>query len=168
MAGIRSISLPTLPEGVVDARSFAENFIIELLRKNYGGSFNVEKYYKTANQEIYTDLSNQVQSGVPCIMVRSNREDTELANPAELADDKTIRIEILFSVPVAIEKRIKNVDRYTYTMNYLCRELLRDNPLIGLPKNRRRPFVYLGNRDIFRDDDLDILLAEYNVNYITF
>lgn len=160
------ITLPVLGEDRFNYRDFVENFIVELLLNEFPNTFTVQKYYKTANVEIYQDCSNKVQSGVPVYFIRTTREQTEEANPEELADNVTCSIEVIIACSTHIEKGIKNVNRYVYTMDRLLRNLLRGNFLTGIPRNRRRPFVYLGNRSIFRDDDLDILLAEYNVNYI--
>lgn len=166
MAVGEPISLPLLPNDVQDVRSFIENHVRDLIATNYGNAYNVIKYYNTANQQLYVDCVNQIQSGVPAVLLRTRRDNTEEANPAEHADDITTTLEIIYASPVGIEKRIPNVDRYSYVMHYLCRELLRANPIMGIKNNRRRPYILVNNRDVFRDTDIDIIAAEYNINYI--
>lgn len=162
-----NITLPTLDdEGIFNHRDYIEDFVIDLLLDSYGNSFTVRKYYKTANQDIYEDCNNQVASGAPIFLVRTRREDSEDANAEELVDNIFSRLEVIMACSVHLEKSHINISRYTYHMNGFLRKLLRENFVKGLPLNRRRPFIYLGNRDIYRDDDLDILLAEYNINYI--
>lgn len=160
------ISIPTLPLNVTNFRQEIEDHIVDLLGKEYSDVFTIEKYYETANRSIYEDSTNLISSGVPAYMIRTKGENIEIANGEDLLDDVTSNIEVLIVAPVGIEKNIKNVSRYVYTMNYLLRELLRSNPITGLPKNRRRPFLYAGNRDIFRDKDIDIILATYQVDYV--
>lgn len=160
------ISLPTLPAEVQDVRSIIENFVQSLIEDNYGDSYNVVKYYKTANQELYMDCVNQLQSGVPAVLIRTRRDSTEEANPEEFADNVTTTLELIYASPVGIEKRIPNVDRYAYVMQYLCRELLRSNMIKTINNNRRRPFVYVNSRDVYRDEDIDIMVSEFNINYI--
>lgn len=161
-----SISLPTLPADVQDVRSVIEDFIIDLFKANYSDSFMIEKYFETPNEMLYNDCVKRVQSGVPNILVRTRSEQAGDFNPHERGDDLTANIEIIFAVPVKIEKNIPNVDRYAYTMHYLTRELLRNNRIQGIRRMVSRPFVLVNNRDVFRNEKIDIIIAEYNVNYI--
>lgn len=160
------IQLPTLDSDHYDQRSIIENHIVENLLDRVGRNLKVKKYYNTANEQIYEDALNLIQSGVPGYFIRTTKEDTDDANPNERMDDMTSSIEIICVSPVGIEKNVQNVDRYCYTMIGVAREVLRENLIYDLPNNNRRPFVYTGNRDIFRDDDVDIVLAEFNVQYV--
>jgi len=165
MATEPHIYLPTLSSDQNDYRSIIENDVLSILESVAQDNIKVQKYYKTANEQIYTDCMNIVQS-VPGWLFRTKKVDSENYTPNEKVDSLTARIEVINAVPVRLEKGVHNVDRYAYTMDVLCREALRDNPIKTLPRNRRRPYIYLGNRDIFRDDDIDILLSEFNVEFI--
>lgn len=166
MATEPHIDLPSLSEDHNDHRGLIENHVKEVIEGIAEDNILVKKYYKSANEQIYVDCLNLIQSGVPAWLLRTTKVETSQYNPAEKGDSDTGRVEIINAVPVSIEKGIRNVDRYAYTMEVLVREALRSNPVESLPRNTRRPFVYLGNRDIFRDDDIDIILSEFNVEYV--
>lgn len=163
------IILPTLPESTVEPRTAIENHVLDKLKDEYGKVFNITKYYKTANEEIYDDCKKMVQGGVPNWLIRTRRIDTDEISPMEVSDWHITRLEIISVCTVGIEKNIENVDRYVYVMHELSREILRRSEnRIKLPRNTKRPFYFVGSRDIFRNDDLDIILSEYNVTYIKF
>lgn len=167
MSPVDPINLPLLPNDVQDTRSYIENWVLDKITEEYGRHYEVNKYYETANEMLYNDIINALQSGVPNVFIRSRREETNAFNPVEKGDELNCTIEIIFASSVKIEKSIRNVDRYVYVMNYLIREVLRANPVSGIHRNRKRPFIYINNRDIFRNKEVDIIIAEYNVNYIT-
>lgn len=163
------IELPTIPESEYNHRQIIEDHVVDVLSGEFGSNIRVQKYYETDNRGLFEDCKNMIQSGVPNWLIRTRRVDTDDINPVELVDAKTARLEVLSVVPVSVEKGVYNTGRYVYVMDVLCRELLRkkDNR-IKLPHNTAKPFVYLGNRDIFRDKEMDILLSEYNIEYVGF
>lgn len=164
MAG--NLTLPKLNDDEDDHRSLIENFVRENLLDRVDGALTVEKYYKSANEEIYNDCMTMVKSGIPGWFLRTTQIDTNEFSPEGQGDYNTCTIEIINVAPVMIEKELKNIDRYTYTMAVIARESLRNSFIKNLPNNRRRNFDYLGQRDIFRDDEVDIVLSEFNIDFV--
>lgn len=163
-----NLTLPTLneDEGEDDHRTVIEDFVRKNLLDRVDNKLTVEKYYKSANEEIYDDCLTMVKSGVPGWFLRTTQIDTNEFNPEAKGDYNSCTVEIINVAPVMIEKELKNVDRYTYTMAVIARETLRRNYLKDLPNNRRRPFDYIGQRDIFRNDKVDIVLSEFNLDFV--
>lgn len=149
-----------------DHRSIIENRVMSILKEVGGDNINVRKYYHTDNEKIFQDCNTLVQSGVPGWFLRTTQVDAGAFAPNQSGDYNTADLEILNVAPVALEKSKHNVDRYSYTMAVLCREALRENKVFKLPNNRRRPFGYIGQRDIYRDNDMDIVLSEFQLEYV--
>lgn len=167
MPTVPNINLPELSALDNDHRSTIENHVLGLLNTVAGDDIFSKKYYKSANEQIYEDCLNRVNGGVPAWLLRTTSIETNEYSPVEKGDNNVASLEVIHAVNVQVEKNVYNVDRYAYTMEVLVRELLRANPIKELPHpNRRRPYIYLGCRDIYRDDEVDIVISEFNVDYI--
>lgn len=161
-----NISYPPVEAGLQDYSSIIESHIVDSIKDKYKDSYNVIKYYKTDNAEIYDDFVNKISIGIPFLGVRCPEETTDEFSLMEDSNLIEVSVEILIAISNTVSKDLYPKTRYANIVKTNVLNILRKNR-VKLNKNQAMPIKFLSYRVLFNNSELDLSLLTVSTKYFS-
>lgn len=148
-----------------DYDSLIENHVRDVVQEVYGNEIEVEINHTQANQQIYEDLENKLQTQAYACYIRSDAVTYDSSSATNKLYRVDNNISVIIAADVNAEKRgSKNISRLNKKIARVISKKLAKNNLIisGEICHFRKKTI----RTIFNDNKIDICFLDLSIEYM--